>query len=554
MRFVTAHKRLFLIFTGSLIWSLTMVKSGLIYSYGAGFWGPNGHDGIWHLSLAGSLSRGSFQMPVFAGEIIKNYHFGFDLLLALIHRLTFIPVSFLYFQIIPPLLAVGTGICVYRFVFAWLGDENSALWSVFFTYFGGSLGWLVSLVKNGQTGGESMFWAQQSISTLLNPPFALSLIIIFVILYRLTQSLEVSNKQLLVLSFLVGSLSLIKIYAAILFLLALAFVAVRKRELRKLFVLSAFFSLIFYLPFNRGGTSLVVFQPNWFLETMLIYSDRFYWPRLYEAIQAYKADLNLIKLIPAYLLTLVIFLVGNLGSRLIFVTSLRRLRTDPVFTFLISAAFAGFMLPMLFLQRGTPWNTIQFFYYTQIFLGILAGISVAAILKSNKSKYLVFSISVLVFIFTIPTTVDTLHHYLPARPPAMISREELSALDFLSRQSPGTVFTYPVYPDPYAPAPRPLYLYDSTAYVSAYSGHPVYLEDEVNLNITGYDWPARKADSLLFVNETSPENAAAFLAKNHISYIYLPLVSKYRPVLSASELDGKVIFENSRVSIWQVVR
>jgi len=67
-----------LILIGTAVWSLTMVKSGLTYPYGVGFWGPNGHDGIWHISLAQSLAKGSWEIPIFAGETIKNYHIGFD--------------------------------------------------------------------------------------------------------------------------------------------------------------------------------------------------------------------------------------------------------------------------------------------------------------------------------------------------------------------------------------------------------------------------------------------------------------------------------------------
>src|SRR5258708_39179076 len=79
-------KVILLIILGTLSWSLTMVKSGIVYSYGAGFWGANGHDGIWHVSLINSLARGTFEMPVFAGAQIKNYHLGFDLLVALLLR------------------------------------------------------------------------------------------------------------------------------------------------------------------------------------------------------------------------------------------------------------------------------------------------------------------------------------------------------------------------------------------------------------------------------------------------------------------------------------
>ena len=76
----------FLIVLGSLVWSLTMVKSGLTYSYGMGFWGPNGHDGIWHLSLIEGLSLGNWKMPIFAGESISGYHIGFDLIVSFLKK------------------------------------------------------------------------------------------------------------------------------------------------------------------------------------------------------------------------------------------------------------------------------------------------------------------------------------------------------------------------------------------------------------------------------------------------------------------------------------
>ena len=108
-----------LIIIGTITWSLTMVRSGWLYSYGMGFWGANGHDAIWHIALAESLSRGSLQMPVFAGFGIQNYHIGFDLILAALHRITFIPVVNLYFQIIPPIMAILIGLLTYNFVYIW---------------------------------------------------------------------------------------------------------------------------------------------------------------------------------------------------------------------------------------------------------------------------------------------------------------------------------------------------------------------------------------------------------------------------------------------------
>ncbi|MEK7112139.1 MAG: hypothetical protein AAB875_02315, partial [Patescibacteria group bacterium] len=151
--------------------------------------------------------------------------------------------------------------------------------------------------------------------------------------------------------------------------------------------------------------------------------------------------------------------------------------------FFIVVIVSGGLIPMFFLQAGTPWNTIQFFYYSLFFSGILAGIVL------GESAKRVPSIAVFIFLLTIPTTIGTLSHYLPSRPPAKISKEELKALNFLAKEPTGVVLTYPFdalkAKEAEVNPPRPLYLYESTAYVSAFTKKPVYLEDEVNLDITG---------------------------------------------------------------------
>jgi hypothetical protein len=529
-----------------------MVKSGLNYGYGIGFWGPNGHDAIWHLSLIRSLSGGSLDMPIFAGQMIKNYHIGFDLLVAVVHLITFIPISILYFQILPPLLALGIGWSVYRFMLAWQKDKQTTALALFFIYFGGSFGWLVNYIRNRTLGGESMFWAQQSISTLLNPPFALSLILLFLGLNTLiSYEHKPSRRHFIIAILLFGLLAEIKIYAGVLALGALFIISLRRKNLFKIFFGSLAVSLLVFLPLNHGAQSLLVYSPGWFLETMLIYSDRFYWPRLYQAIIDSRTLHNYPKYILSYLIALVIFIVGNLGTRLAAVFSFnRKNKFDSPSLFIYSVILLGLVFPMLIIQRGTPWNPIQFFYYSLMFSGILAALAVQQLRLRFPKLYIVNY--ALLILFTLPTTFDTLGQYLPNRPPAMISKDELQALNFLAGQPPGTVFTYPIAPDAYFPPPRPLYFYDSTAYVSAYTGHHTYLEDTVNLNITGYNWPERQQKSEQFVKYTNSKEARKFITANHLTYVYLPLVAKFRPLLSASEMGGKVIFENSQVSVWAV--
>lgn len=526
-----------LLLTGTLSWSLIMLKSGLPTDGGIGFWGPNGHDGVWHIALAKSLARGSLDFPTFAGEKLTNYHLGFDLMLAGLTRLTTIPVETLYFQILPPIMAFVIGFLVYKF---------AGVWAAFFTYFGGSLGWFFGK-------GESMFWAQQAISTLINPPFALSLI------FLLLGLIFLQRKRYLWSAIFFGILIQIKAYAGILalggLLVAGVWQAVKDKKFNVIltFLASLTLSSLLFLPLNRGAQSLIVFKPFWFLETMMQLSDRVGWPRFGEAMVNYKYAHNYLKSIPAYIFAFLVFWYGNMGTRFLGeiymgkkLAEFKKLRVVEVFIF--SVIVGGVAIPMLFLQAGTPWNTIQFFYYSLFFAGILAGMTVAKI----KNKLLLVVIALL----TLPTTFITLKNdYLPTRPPAKLSSAELEALEFLANQPAGVVLTYPfdraAAEAAIANPPRPLYLYESTAYVAAYGDKQVFLEDEVNLDITGYDWRTRREEVLDWLATNNQTHAYDFLRDNNISYIYW--VDGQRALLGEAQLGIKRIFENQTVNIYEVV-
>ncbi len=124
---------------------------------------------------------------------------------------------------------------------------------------------------------------------------------------------------------------------------------------------------------------------------MLALSDRFFWPRLYSAMIVYKTTRNVIKFIPAYSLAILIFLAGNLGVRMLGLVKIRELKkTDPVNIILWVIALLGFIFPLLFIQRGTPWNPIQFFYYSQFALGLFA----ARIISKLNIKYGILVVTV----------------------------------------------------------------------------------------------------------------------------------------------------------------
>lgn len=546
---------------GTIAWSLTMVKSGACWNAncegGMGFWGANGHDAIWHISLINSLAKGlltessSFEMPVLSGMDIKNYHLGFDLLIVFLHKITNISIVNLYFQVVPPIIAFLVGLSTYLFVKTWKKSHLAAIWATFFVYFGGELSWIFNK-------GESTFWSQQAISTLINPPFALSLVFIFLGLYFL-----VKRRTVFAIVFF-GLLLETKAYAGVLVLGALFLMGIweflRENQLRifKIFFGASLISLVLFLLLNKGSENLFLFEPFWFLKN-LFNLDRFSVPRLASAITNYQLAGNTTKLYLSLILAFIVFWVGNMWTRLFKeIEVLRWLRHPKEITkmdvFVTSVIIAGALIPLFFVQKGTPWNTIQFFYYSLTFSAVLAGVGIKELCR-NKPKKFIYILSILIVLLTIPTTLRTLVEvYLPQRPPAKISKEELSALSFLRGQDDGVVLTYPYDSLKAKEAennpPRPLYLYDSTAYVSAISAKTTYLEDEVNLNIMNFDWKDRRENVETFLNTLNQDEARKFLSENNIKYVYW--VKPQRAKLGETQLGLIKIFENNEVDVFKV--
>ena len=553
-----------LIFVGSLVWSLTLIRSGLKYSFGLGFWGPNAHDGIWHIALAESLVKGTLNNPIFAGYKLTNYHLGFDAILALLNKITSIPIVTLYFQIIPPILAVLVGILSYKLILSWSKSKAITLWSLFFIYFGGGFGFLVSLIRGEGLGGDSMFWIQSAATTLVNPPFALSLVILLAGLLVLTKYKTSRNlKYLIFSSLLFGILVQIKVYATVVVLGALFVASIfaafyeKKYELFNVFVFSVLISLVLLFSISPNFSSLIVFYPFWFLENMMNFGDRFHWERFYQAMVTYKSGRIYLKAIAAYGVAFLIFIIGNLGTRMIGFLILKRWlkKFDCFKIFTLSGIIIGIIIPMFFLQKGTPWNTIQFSYYSVFFSAILAGYSVNFILDNIKSRILKYLCILLVIGFTITTTFATLRHYISKIPHSKISNNELAALNILRKEPKGTVLSIQLLGedslntlDKYVPIP--IYLYESTAYISAFSKMQGYFEDEVNLNILGYNWPERKEKIIAFLKNSNSVSGRDFLRNESIDYIYL--IKRAGVGLDEKTLGIKNIFNNDEVIIYQV--
>jgi hypothetical protein len=541
-----------LIFLGIVFQGVGMFRSGQLYNYGIGYFGPLARDGVWHEALINQLKQAiPPQNPGFSGSTLSNYHYFYDLLVAKLSQLTTVPVSFLLYRFFPIVFSILLGIGTYMLAQRLFKNKLASWLAVFFAYFGSSFGWIVSILKNQQIGGESTFWANQPVSMNLNPPYAISLIIIIFALILLDKYLKKPNViKAVVLSVMIGSLLGFKAYAGAIAISALFVLTVKKvffyksYSLIPVFILSAAIFTYIYLYIGRGAASLIGFQPLWLIDTMIDAGDRVGITDLTAKRSAYLGGHKWFYYGAIELIGLAIFFIGNLGTRIIALWGLRKKFLKNDLHLLVFLMMAASIVPtLLFVQKGNPWNVVQFLYYFLYLIGLYAAYSLSKLPKA---------IIVAILIITPISSVATFRSLLYPNPPSFLPTGEYQALRTLSRESVGTVLKYPFdqsirskYNDPY-----PLYVYADNAYVSAFSGMPVFIEDAEQQIILNTDYKTRLDLTNRFFTEKDLTWSKKFLEDENIRYVYLP--KSYHLPAAEQEYPIKKLFENSDVNIYQV--
>ncbi len=546
---------------GTIFQVLPTFQSGLRFGYGMGLWGPNTHDGMWHLALINQLLKQvPPQNPIFARTILKNYHYLYDLLVAATVSISKVPATDLVFRFYPILFSLLLGIGSYYLISRLFNQKSLikikliSLFSLYFIYFAGSFGWIVEYIHQKHWGGESAFWANQSISFNLNPPFAISLVIMIALL-QLLPYLSTKNRGLIILlSIISGALISFKAYAGILVLSTLLTVAILKRSMSHLsvFVLSFLLSALLFLSNFSVGQSLIMVSPFWFVNSMIDAPDRVGWYRLSLTRNVGLATGNWFKFIGAEIISLVIFIAGNLGTRVFALISLIKLKAiwkNNHYLFLLILGLFSLLIPIIFIQAGNPWNTIQFIYYFLYLAALINGVVMVKML-TKFNKVVGFLLCFVILTLTPINAWTTAKGYLNEQPHAYISNDELSALQFLKDQPDGVVLTYPYDSNLKGgiAQPWPLVAYDSTAYVAAFSNKPSFLEDEAQNQILLTNNQKRLIASKDFFTQPNPD--LNFLRKNQIKYIYLPKIYNVR--VDQSQGSIKTLLENSQVVIYEI--
>jgi len=391
----------------------------------------------------------------------------------------------------------------------------------------------------------------QSVSNQLNPPFLLSLILINLLLILITDTkIKFSVLKNIAIILILTINPITKAYGGVatylIFGLYSLFIFNKSKKPFLLLLISLPISYLFFSIYNSASTSLFVFKPFWFSNTLIEASDRFFIPKIVSMRYSLEAS-GLIgpRIIAIYCFSIALFYVGNFALRLLGIFSLKKFKNIIKLPLLITIIITA-IIPMVFIQKGTSWNTIQFLYYSLFFSNIF----LTLYLTQKSSKI----ISFVIILLTIIPCFETLNTFLSNPSPAVLPQDEVIALNKLKDLPPGTVLTYPY--NPYEKkslaVPVPLYAYETTAYVSAFSKKSVFLEDEMNLDITGFDWKSRHLEIEKFFSSKDEFFTRGFLVNNQIDYIYL--VGNQAFSIEESKLQINQIYNHGQIRIYQVQR
>lgn len=536
---IVSKKLFLLVFIIGIIGMVAVsALSGLPYKDGIYFWSSHGHDGVWHLALMNELHKNifPFQNPELAGNRLQNYHFFVDLLMSELSRL--FPFSNLdvYFRFMPIFFAILLGLSSFIFVRLWSKKEIAGIWAMIFTYFAGSFGWLVYIPTHKSLGGESIFWVSQTQSVLGNPPHAVAFIIVTIFLFALIKYLNARKLSYFFLCVILGGAVIeFKVYAGVLILGGLLVISVFEFIFKRiyqtilLFFTTLIVTLMIYFPNSANSQDFLIWQPWWFIRTMVIVPDRLNWFDLELRRQTYIAEHNWKRVIQLEMTAFLIFLFGNLGMRFVgFWIIVKQLKMN-IFKnsfnlFFLIITTASFFIPVFFLQKGVAWNTIQFNQYFLLFFGFSAGLAMGDILSKIKNKQVKVVVGTVVIVLAIPTQLGLLWQFYSNEPLSKVSYSEIQALNFLSSQPEGIVLTAPFnkyernkYKDP----PIPIYAWYDTGYISAFSSKETLISDEEQVNIMGYKVDALIEDRREAFESLDLSKMNSFLKKYNISYIYL---------------------------------
>lgn len=540
----------------SIIW-----PSGSRYCYGNQcgifFWGSNEHDAVWHLALENTTFASSPPtMPNYSGTPLSGYNALMDQVVYTISHFSGISASLWYFKIIPVLWFAILTYLVIKLAQKITTNPWYPPVLLFFVYLGNSFSYLLTLMHSGTWLGASGLLSMQSPQTLTNIQFGLSLPLIVGMLILMYDGKHFFQKQLL-LAVLVAATWGLKFYGGA---VSTAMVGIYylvnsrkngwKQTIMGLVTLGVFtlgaIPLFYGIASLGSGGSTFTWSPLTTVHPIIEQDNLAYLPKLANARYSLINRGIGPKLVLIETLTLMIFIVLNFGTRIfgLWVVAAKLIKRQiNSFDLVVTAGVVlSFLLSVLLVQKGVWWNTVQFLYYSLFLANIYGALIVVELLSSRKWWGVAAAICLIVI--TLPNAFDTWKTFTGFPPRSYISDQEMELLAVLSKQSPGVALALPLAATESNQVAKlaPLYERYDTSYVAAYSGHPTYINDLIQLQLTGIDYRARLAEV----------ESGDCRVLGEVKYIYLAGRRAQLDVWKKCGTSVRSVAENSAGAVYRV--
>ena len=200
------------------------------------------------------------------------------------------------------------------------------------------------------------------------------------------------------------------------------------------------------------------------------------------------------RLLALMVLLTVVYIVLNLGPRIIgfFVLIKENIskKSSDLDRATLSGILLSFIFPILFVQKGVWWNTVQFLFPILFLLNI----HTAEYISNIRNRFLGYLLLIIIIGTSLPYSIDALRGYIKLPGNINISDNQKKALVFLKNLPDGVIYT-PLYkPNIYLNKGNsvPLFNHVDSAYISAYTGKQSYYSDITQLLLLNSDYKKRK--------------------------------------------------------------
>lgn len=409
---------LFLIVSmGVLVMNYLTWSSGIERNHELLFYGSNGIDGIYHISLIENLLHTfPLQHPGLAGVPLRGYHFFYDFLIANFIKYFKLDLYDSVFRLFPLFIATFYGLCgiaVAKFLKA---TKLVTAIFVFLLYFvQGFEYFYLQPFSKGPVFYDSGI--TQGILTIVNPSVLIALAFLF-LAYILVFSQPNKLSFILLGGFILGVTIQIKIYVFFLAVIALGIVSVisllkdKKIYLFFGFLITCFVSIILYFPTNWGAGGLL-FKPlllyRHFMEgSSISLFDQYHWGQKQDIYIAHK---NYIRIMQLYLMGICLFYLPSLGIRILIFAGIKEALQKKFYSlqniFWMSMIVLAFLIASFFIQTVGNFNIVQFLWIAYSIL-LLPTAYVLARLFGRLTKRKLILIACFLVSISLPSNISML--------------------------------------------------------------------------------------------------------------------------------------------------